>query len=158
MRVLGIDPGSTVTGFGVVEKSRGRIRYVASGCIKPGKDTTHEARLVAIYEGLVAALEAHQPDQVSIEAIFMHKSAASALKLGQARGVALLAAAQRGFVPVPYNAATVKRSLGLRGAGDKASVARMVEMLLGVQIEGPADVTDALAIAITHCAHHRKTP
>ncbi len=153
MRVLGIDPGSTVTGFGVVERVRGRVRYVASGCIRTSPDTPMGARLAAIHDGLVAAITTHQPDAVAIEAIFHHKNAQSALVLGQARGVALLAIERCHHTAHPYNPMVVKQTIGATGRGDKAAVARMVTMLLGVEVPGPADVTDALAIAITHCAH-----
>lgn len=155
MVVFGIDPGSTVTGYGVVELSRGRLRYRAGGAIKTVASTPMGDRLVAIHTGLVEAIRAATPDAVAIEEIFRHKSSESALRLGQARGVALLAAAQCGFHAHPYNTMTVKRSVGAHGRVDKQGIARMVAMLLGVQPEGPADVTDALAIAITHCHHAR---
>jgi crossover junction endodeoxyribonuclease RuvC len=157
MVVFGIDPGSTVTGFGVIESRRGRLRHVASGCVRTSSKTPMAARLAAIHAGLSEALAAQPVDAVAIEAIFHHKSAESALRLGQARGVALLVAAQHGFEPVPYNAMTVKRSIGAHGRADKKGVARMVGMLLGGIPEGPADITDALAIAITHVHHARST-
>lgn len=157
MVVMGIDPGSTVTGFGVVESRRGRVHLIHAGCVRTSAKSPLEQRLLAIHAGLLEALDAHPLDAVAIEDIFHHKSSESALRLGQARGVALLAAAQRGFAPVPYNTMTVKRSIGAHGRADKVAVARMVGMLLGSLPEGPADVTDALAIAITHL-HHSRTP
>lgn len=156
MLVFGIDPGSTVTGYGVVQLSRGRMRYVDGGCIRTRSASPISERLVAIHGGLVEAIARHGPDSVAIEAIFKGKSAESALRLGQARGVALLAAAQAGFEPVPYNPSTVKRSIGAHGKADKAGVAKMVQMLLGVELDVPSDVTDALAIAMTHCAYARR--
>jgi crossover junction endodeoxyribonuclease RuvC len=114
-----------------------------------------EQRLLAIHDGLLAALDAHPVDAVAIEDIFHHKSSESALRLGQARGVALLAVARRGFTATPYNTMTVKRTVGAHGKADKDAVGRMVAMLLGETPEGPADVTDALAIAITHLQHSR---
>ncbi|MCA9606999.1 MAG: crossover junction endodeoxyribonuclease RuvC [Myxococcales bacterium] len=155
MVVFGIDPGSTVTGYGVVERRRGRLVHVHSGCVRTKADEPVETRLLRIHAGLLEALDRHPADAVAIEAIFHHKSAESAIRLGQARGVALLAAAQRGYAPVPYNAMTVKQSIGAHGRADKAAVAKMVGMLLGAVPEGPADVTDALAIAITHLNHSR---
>ncbi|MCB9681267.1 MAG: crossover junction endodeoxyribonuclease RuvC [Alphaproteobacteria bacterium] len=155
MIVLGIDPGSTVTGYGVVSTERGRYRFVDAGCIKTASSSPMGSRLQAIHDGLVAAIGRHAPDAVAIEAIFHHKSAESALRLGQARGVALLAAAACGHEAFPYNAMTVKQSVGAHGRADKASVARMVQVLLGVRLDLPADATDALAIAITHCSHAR---
>ena len=155
MRIFGIDPGSVVTGFGVVESHRGRVTLVEGGCIRTSSKDPMTVRLKAIYRGLVDALERTQPDEVAIEAIFHHKNAQSALILGQARGVALLAAAQCGFDPTAYNPMTVKRSVGAHGRADKKALAKMVCMLLGTEVPGPADVTDALAIAITHSAHAR---
>lgn len=155
MVVLGIDPGSTVTGLGVVRQHRGRVVYVASDTVRTSPDMPMAARLARIHAGVSEAITRHAPEAVAIEAIFAHKSATSALVLGQARGVALLAAAQLGFEPFEYNNATVKRSVGAHGKADKAAIAKMVRMLLGVDVPGPADATDALAIAITHCAHAR---
>ena len=153
MKVLGIDPGSVVTAFGVVITHRGRIRYVDSGHIKTSSKERVENRLLVIYDGLIEAIETHQPDQIAIEAIFQHRSSESALRLGQARGVAMLAIAKCGYEASEYNPMTVKRSVGAHGRADKKAVAKIVNLLLGVEIPGPADRTDALAIAITHCAH-----
>ncbi|MEN0060988.1 MAG: crossover junction endodeoxyribonuclease RuvC [Myxococcota bacterium] len=156
MKVFGIDPGSRVTGFGVVERRRGRLCFIDAGCVKTNASQPMEERLLAIYTGLVEALTRHSDvDSVAIEAIFKHKSAESAIRLGQARGVALLAAAQAGFNAVPYNPGTVKRTVGAHGAADKNAVARVVTMLLGELPPGPHDVADALAIAITHLSHAR---
>ena len=155
MRVLGIDPGSTVTGFGVVDAARGRLVHIHSGCIRTHSATPIAERLTVIHAGLLAVIDEHHPEAIAIEAIFHHKSAESALRLGQARGVALLAAGQRGFSPSEYNNQTVKASVGAHGRADKDAVAKMVAMLLGTKFSGPADVTDALAIAITHCAFAR---
>jgi len=155
MIVFGIDPGSTVTGWGVVESRRGRLHLVGAGCIRTRSAEPMEERLLRIHDGLLDALDRHPCDAVAIEAIFAHKSAESALRLGQARGAALLAAARRGFAPVSYNASTVKRSVGAHGRADKSAVAKVVRLLLGRLPDGPEDMTDALAIAITHCHHAR---
>lgn len=155
MRIFGIDPGSTVTGFGVIEKRRGRVHFVHAGCIKTTSKDPIGERLQAIHAGLVQAIETHAPDEIAIESIFRYKSSESALRLGQARGVALLAAAQAGFETHEYNPMTIKRTVGAHGKADKKAVAKMVEMLLGTKIEGPADMTDALAIAICHANHSR---
>lgn len=155
MRVLGIDPGSNVTGWGVVRMRRGRYQLVAAGCVRTKRSASLAERMVQIHDGLHGVFEAHTPDEVGIEAIFRHKSSESALRLGQARGVALLVAAQHGHDPASYNPMTVKRTIGAHGRATKDAVAKMVEMLLGRTLDLPADATDALAIAMTHCAHRR---
>jgi crossover junction endodeoxyribonuclease RuvC len=155
MRVLGIDPGTTVTAYGVVERQRGRLLYVDSGHVRTSPYDPLGERLAAIHATLLEAIRRHAPDAVAIEAIFHHKNALSALRLGHARGVALLAAGQCGYAPFEYNPMVVKQTVGATGKADKKVVARMVAMLLGAPVEGPADVTDALAIALTHCAHAR---
>ena len=156
MKVLGIDPGSQITGYGVVRSHRGRLRLVDGGCIRTDASQPMEERLLAIHTGLCEAFAQHRDvDAVAIEAIFRHKSSESAIRLGQARGVALLAAAQAGFAPVPYNPATVKRTVGAHGGADKGAVAKVVGLLLGELPEGPHDIADALAIAITHLSHCR---
>ncbi len=155
MRVFGIDPGLTVTGYGIVESRRGRIHYVDGGFIKTRASEPMEQRLLSIHQGLAQAFTQHTVDAVAIEAIFRHKSSESAIRLGQARGVALLAAAEAGYEVQSYNTMTVKRSVGAHGRADKVAVGKMVEVLLGEIPPGPADVTDALAIAITHVGHAR---
>jgi len=155
MVVFGIDPGSTVTGWGVISQSRGRLSLIDCGCVKTTSKTPIPERLMTIHASLVEALERNEVDSVAIEAIFRHKSSESALRLGQARGVALLAAMQAGHIAHEYNAMTVKRSVGAHGRADKAAVGRMVAALLGAAPPGPADITDAIAIAITHLAHAR---
>jgi crossover junction endodeoxyribonuclease RuvC len=156
MVVFGIDPGSTVTGYGVVATERGGMRLVDAGVIRTSVEEGVPARLLRIHQGLVEALRRHPIDAVSIESIFRHKSSESALRLGQARGVALLAAVQEGHVPHEYNASTVKKTVGAHGGADKQAVARMVRMLLGPDVpDGPTDLTDALALAITHWSFAR---
>lgn len=155
MRVLGIDPGSIATGFGVVEKRRGRVHLIEAGAVRTQSSWEMGERLRVIHAGLAEVLARHELDSVAIEAVFKHKSSASALTLGQARGVAILAAAQAGFVAHPYNPMTVKRSIGAHGRADKKAVRRVLTMLLGQEIPGPLDASDAVAIAVTHCAHAR---
>lgn len=159
MLVLGIDPGSTATGYGVVRTARGRLHYVDAGVVRTSSKQPMAERLAKIHAGLQEAIDRHEPDAVAIEEIFRHKSSESALRLGQARGVALLAAGQRGHEPSPYNAMTIKRTVGAHGRADKKAVARMVRMLLGLSEEVAdslaSDATDALAIAITHCRFSR---
>ncbi len=156
MVVLGIDPGSRVTGFGIVRTQRGRLHLIEGGCVRTSSSDPMGLRLKQIHEGLTDAFARHpEVEAVAIEAIFRHKSSESALRLGQARGVALLAAAQHGYEPVAYNPSTVKRTVGAHGKADKHAIVRIVTMLLGQAPEGPHDVADALAIAITHVNHIR---
>jgi len=150
--VLGIDPGSNTTGYGLVRRHRGRYHHVASGVIRTVRGAPFESRLLTIYQGLTAILEVHHPDEVAVEAIFRHKSSESALKLGHARGIALLVAAERALPVHPHGPTHVKKTVGGYGRATKDQVARGVSMLLGETIEGPEDATDALAIAITHLA------
>ncbi len=155
MLVLGIDPGSTVTGYGLVERVRGRYLLRTAGVVKTRSKDPMPLRLKLIFDGLASVLEVHQPSVVAIEAIFRHKSSESALRLGQARGVALLAAAQRNLPVFEYNAMTVKKSVAGSGRADKEQVTRSVQMLTGSKLELPHDAWDAVAIGITHLAHAR---
>lgn len=152
-RVLGVDPGSRSLGWSVVVREHGRYRLLAGGAVRPDPERPMGERLDALYQGLRAAIAEGRPDCAALEAIFSHRSAASALVLGQARGVALLALAHAGLPVYEYNASTVKLSVAGSGRADKAQVGRMVALLLGGAPEGPHDVADAAAIAITHHAH-----
>ena len=153
MLVLGIDPGCGTTGFGFVDKVRGKYQLVAGGAVSTKSSAPMEQRLRDIYDVLVEQIKIHKPDVIAIEAIFRHKSSESALKLGQARGVALLAASLANVDVYEYNAMTVKKSVTGSGRADKGQIGRVVEMLLGGKVDGPHDTLDAIAIAITHHAH-----
>ncbi len=155
-RVIGIDPGSRTTGWGVVERAGGRIVRVASGVIRTRPDDPMPTRLQAIHLGLAEAIRTYLPTAAAMEEIFAHKSAASALVLGQARGVALLAVA--GLPLGTYNAVTVKNTVAGSGRAEKEQVARMVCTLLGLELSVPLDETDALAIALTHLSHGAMVP
>jgi crossover junction endodeoxyribonuclease RuvC len=148
--VFGIDPGSVVTGYGVISQEGGRLRYLDCGVIKSPSRLDFPERLRRIHSGLVAAIEEASPDSVAVESVFHAKHASSALKLGQARGVALLAAAQAEKPIHEYAPAQVKRAVTGNGRADKEQVRQMVETLLGRKIDLPADATDALAVAICH--------
>jgi crossover junction endodeoxyribonuclease RuvC len=158
MRILGIDPGANATGWGVIETERGRHRMVAAGVVRTRTTDPFDLRLLQIHAGVTAVIAAHRPVASAIEEIFQYKSAESALRLGMARGVALLALAQAELAPAGYNPMTVKRSVGADGRADKAGVAKMVGLLLGIDDVLASDATDALAIAITHAAHARGLP
>jgi crossover junction endodeoxyribonuclease RuvC len=153
MLVLGIDPGSVHTGYALVDRDRGRYLLRSAGAIHTNTKADIPSRLLTIFQGLQSLLTLHQPQVVSIEAIFRHKSSESALRLGQARGVALLAAAQAGVPVFEYNNMTVKKSVTGSGSADKVQLARMVRLLVGADESLTADATDAIGIAITHLAH-----
>ncbi len=153
MRVLGIDPGSNATGWAVVQRERGRYVLLGAGVIRTRAEDPIPDRLLRIYEGLGAVITAQRPEAAAIETIFSHRSADSALKLGQARGVALLATAQVGLSLAEYNAMTVKKTVGGHGRAGKPEMVRIVTRLLGLAEDLPADAADAVAIAITHLGH-----
>ncbi len=152
MRVLGIDPGTRRTGFGVVEVRDGALRHVASGVIAPpSKEALHQ-RLLVIHQRLREEIDAHRPEAVAVEDIFYARHAQGALKLGHARGVALLAAALSGLPVHSYPPAQVKRALSGHGRADKGQVARLINMLLHLDEPPQEDQADALAIALCHAA------
>ncbi len=157
MLVLGIDPGSTATGYAAVHRKAGRYVLLEAGVIRTKVKRPVPERLLTIHTGLVEVLERVQPDCVSIEAIFRHRSSESALRLGQARGVALLAAAQQGLEVTAYNPMTVKKSIGGHGRAGKGEMVRLVSMLVGRSKPLATDAADAAAIAITHLVNHTFT-
>lgn len=156
MRVLGIDPGSRVTGFGVVEKQGNRLHHVANGCVVAHRgDPAFEERLVRIHHGLVEVIALHEPDVVAVEGIFHYKNALSALKLGHARGVALLTARLHGLDVHEYKPSVVKQAVVGTGRADKHQVSKMICLLLGIAEPASHDASDALAVAICHCQRLR---
>jgi crossover junction endodeoxyribonuclease RuvC len=153
-RILGLDPGSRRTGFGVIELRAGQPVHVANGCIDVA-GAGLALRLRRIYEGISALIDEHQPDEIAIERIFMHLNADSALKLGQARGAALCAAVALGGVAHEYAPRAIKQAVTGYGAAEKPQVATMVMMLLSLSKRPTADAADALAIALCHAQHRR---
>ena len=149
-RVLGIDPGSVVTGYGVVEMDGGRLIHVASGVIRPRAGAAFVDRLTAIFDGLSEVIVQLAPTAAAVESIPHARHAVSALKLGHARGVAMLAAARAGLPLTEHNPLEVKKALVGYGKAEKDQVHAMVQRLLGVRLEGPMDRSDALAVAICH--------
>ncbi len=153
VRILGIDPGSRVTGFGVVDSDGLRTRYVASGCIRTsGADLA--ARLEQIYNGMVQVIEQQAPDEIAVERVFMARNPDAALKLGHARSAAICASFGRGASLHEYAARAVKQAVVGRGGADKAQVAHMVRALLKLTGDLVNDESDALAVALCH-AHSR---
>jgi crossover junction endodeoxyribonuclease RuvC len=150
---LGIDPGTAICGFGVVALDGGALRMVDAGVIRTPSNATDGERLRQLHEALSGLFVAHRPARVGIERLFFQRNVQTAMAVGQARGVALLAAAEAGISADEPTPNEVKQAVCGNGAADKAQVATMVERLLGVSLTGvPDDATDALAIAIG-CAY-----
>ncbi|GAB4265347.1 MAG: crossover junction endodeoxyribonuclease RuvC [Deferrisomatales bacterium] len=150
IRVLGIDPGSRVTGYGVVEVAGNRLTHVAHGTIPCSDRLPMAGRLARIYRGLNRVLADHAPAEVGIESIFHSRNAQSALKLGHARGVALLVAELAGLAVVEYTPMQVKSAVVGYGRADKRQVQEMVRRLLALPEPAGPDASDALAVAICH--------
>jgi len=155
IRVLGVDPGSRTTGYGVVEMRGNRLVHVAHGAISGGREDALGPRLAAIYRGLRAVLETHQPQEVSVESIFHARNAQSALKLGHARGVVLLTAELTEVPVTEYTPMQVKSAVVGYGRADKCQVQDMVRRLLTLPEPAGADASDALAVAICHLQTRR---
>ncbi|HEY8331672.1 Crossover junction endodeoxyribonuclease RuvC [compost metagenome] len=153
--ILGIDPGSRITGYGVVRDTGRGCEYVASGCIRTGDGALPE-RLQKVYRGVREVIRLHGPVMLGIEQVFMSRNADSALKLGQARGAALVAAMEEGLSVAEYTATQVKQAIVGTGAADKQQVQLMVMHLLKLVQKPQIDASDALAIALCH-AHHRQS-
>jgi crossover junction endodeoxyribonuclease RuvC len=151
VRVFGIDPGSARTGYGCIDSAAGRHRVVICGSLTAPPSATFPQQLEAIHDGLAALLARARPDCVAVENIFHAKSARSALKLGHARGIALLAAAEARLPVVEYAPAEIKRAVVGYGRAEKPQVQQMIKLLLGLAaLPSPHDVADALAVAICH--------
>ena len=149
MIILGIDPGSRITGFGLIKNHSNRIEYIHSGSIKVSGDSLPQ-RLGNIFSEIDAVIRQYQPEQMGIENVFMARNADSALKLGQARGAAICAGHQAGLEIAEYAAREVKQAIVGTGAASKDQVQHMVRMLLDLPASPQADAADALAIAICH--------
>ncbi len=154
MRLLGLDPGLGTTGWGVIEFDRGRLAYVACGIVATDPARPLAARLVQLADGLEAVLTAHRPDEAAVEETFVNRNAVSTLRLGQARGIALLVPARAGLFVAEYLPNLVKKTVVGTGHAAKEQVQMMIGVLLPGARLGSADAADALAVAICH-AHHR---
>jgi crossover junction endodeoxyribonuclease RuvC len=149
---MGIDPGTRVIGYGVVDLIGSRMRSVAYGTIRADMARDYGARLCSIYKGLTEAISLHRPDQVAIEEAFYGKNAASALRMGEGRGVAILSVALHGCPLFQYTPAEVKKAVVGNGRAHKEQIQEMVRLLLGLpELPEPEDAADALAVAICHC-------
>lgn len=152
--LLGLDPGLSVTGWGIIAAEGNRLRHIADGVIVTDADTPVPERLRALHDALAALIAAHRPDEAAVEETYVNRNGAATLKLGYARGVALLAPALAGIPVAEYGAKTVKRAVVGTGGAAKEQVQMMVHRLLPGATVRRADAADALAVAICH-AHHR---
>jgi len=156
IRILGIDPGLRRTGWGVVEVDGNRLSFIACGSLATDDQAALAARLVTIHDGLVRVVADFRPDEAAAEATFVNRDATATLKLGQARGVALLVPARAGVPVAEYAPNLVKKTIVGTGHGDKAQIRMMICVLLPKAVPDSEDAADALAVAVTH-AHHRQS-
>ena len=150
IRILGIDPGLRITGFGVIEKTGSKLGYVASGCIKTDAKASLPARLGTIHAGLSELIAQYRPDQAVVEIVFVNVNPQSTLLLGQARGAAITALVAGGIEVAEYTALQVKQAVVGNGHADKVQVQHMVRRLLSLPGDPSPDAADALACAIAH--------
>jgi crossover junction endodeoxyribonuclease RuvC len=150
IRILGVDPGLRITGFGLIEKTGNQLTYLSSGCIKTDAKASLPTRLGTIYAGLRELVATHQPDQAVVEIIFVNVNPQSTLLLGQARGAAITALVAGGLEVAEYTALQVKQAVVGNGHADKIQVQHMVRRLLALPGDPSPDAADALACAIAH--------
>lgn len=161
MRILGVDPGSRLTGYGCIDWEKQKLRHVAHGTLRlantGGKATIPlEMRLLSIYKGLTGVIQDTRPDVLVVEKVFFAKNAVSALKLGQARGAVILTGMIHDLSIVEYSPTEVKQAIVGHGGADKDQVAKMIQLLIGKQTFETADASDALALAICHAHSSRQ--
>ncbi len=150
IRIIGIDPGLRATGWGIVESTGREIAYIASGTIRPDDKKDTAGRLTEIHEGLAAVIKMYGPSEAAVEEIFVNRDPQSALKLGQARAIALVVPALAGIKVAEYAANVVKKTVTGTGHAEKSQIAMMVGILLPGSAPQSGDAADALAVAITH--------
>ncbi|MER8484845.1 crossover junction endodeoxyribonuclease RuvC [Mesorhizobium sp. M1322] len=156
IRIIGIDPGLRRTGWGIVESLGNSLRFVASGTVRSDDKAALATRLCQLHDGLVEILHTAMPHEAAVEQTFVNKDAAATLKLGQARGIAMLVPARAGLVVAEYAPNAVKKAVIGVGHGDKKQIHMMVKVLMPKATFDTDDAADALAIAICH-AHHRQS-
>lgn len=150
MRILGLDPGSRVCGYGVIDERGGKLSYVECGTLTAPEDWAMEDRLGELARGLREVIGELRPGIVAVEDVFSHQNPRSAIALAQARGMALAVIGLAGLAVASYAPALVKKAVSGSGRADKGQIARMVQTLIGLRSLPRADATDALAVAITH--------
>jgi crossover junction endodeoxyribonuclease RuvC len=156
IRILGIDPGLRRTGWGMIASEGNRLVFLACGSLATQDGAALATRLLAIHDGLRRVLDEHVPDEAAVEATFVNKDASATLKLGQARGIAMLVPAIAGLPVAEYAPNLVKKTIIGVGHGEKAQIRMMISVLLPKADPKSHDAADALAIAVTH-AHHRQS-
>jgi crossover junction endodeoxyribonuclease RuvC len=156
IRILGIDPGLRRTGWGIVEIAGNRLSFLGCGSVTTRTEDTLAARLLVIHDGLMRILDEFRPDEAAVETTFVNKDAKATLKLGQARGIAMLVPAKAGVPVAEYAPNLVKKTIVGAGHGDKTQIRMMIGVLLPKADPSSDDAADALAIAVTH-AHHRRS-
>ena len=149
MKIIGIDPGSRFTGFGIIEVNGDRVTPLGHGVIKTGGGEFPQ-RLGVIFSGIIDLIAEYGPDEMAIENVFMSKNAASALKLGQARGAAICAAISKELPVSEYSPRSVKQAIVGRGSADKVQIQHMISVLLRLKEKPGEDAADALAVALCH--------
>jgi crossover junction endodeoxyribonuclease RuvC len=154
IRILGIDPGLRRTGWGLIESDGNRLIHIGCGSLETNERAELGARLLAIHDGLIAVIEQYQPHEAAVEATFVNNNAVATLKLGQARGIAMLVPAKAGLIIAEYAPNLVKKTIVGAGHGEKAQIRLMIGVLLPKAEPQSDDAADALAIAVCH-AHHR---
>ena len=157
IRIIGIDPGLQRTGWGIIESLGNSLRFVAAGTVRSDSKAALASRLCQLHDGLADVLRHEMPDEAAVETTFVNKDATATLKLGQARGIAMLVPARAGLVVAEYSPNAVKKAATGVGHGDKKQIAMMIKVLMPKAVFDTADAADALAIAICH-AHNRQKP
>ncbi len=155
IRILGIDPGTVVTGWGMIEEASGKITHLDNGGIFPKKGRPFPERIFYLHQQISLLIQQHQPDVVALEDIFVAKNVSSALKLGHARGAAMVAAGESGLPLYEYTANHVKKALTGYGHATKEQIQKMVKTLLKLPGEAFTDASDALAVAVCHANSYR---
>ncbi len=151
MRILGIDPGTGITGWGVVDKNYNQLTVVDYGCIRTPAHQLNQKRLCEIYDGMQLLLDEYQPDEMAIEELFYNRNVTTVISVGQARGVLVLAAAQRGVPVYEYTPLQIKQAVTGYGRADKKQVQYMIQNMLDLKtVPRPDDAADALAVAVCH--------
>jgi crossover junction endodeoxyribonuclease RuvC len=158
LRILGIDPGSRVTGYGVIEKQGNYLRHVIQGEVKPRKDSLLSEVLISIYQQLSALIEQATPDAIAIENIFYGKNVRSLIRQAQVRGVVIYAGASQSIPIFEYSPLEVKQAVVGYGRAEKRQVQVMVKAILKLPVLPPADAADALAVAICHANFWKEQP